>query len=104
MHVSQVHSCISVETLSFSANMSMEDDDGDHPVYIGTMIFICAVAVVLNILVITVIGTVGRFRTSVEIFVTNLAINDILQAGIVLPIHFKNVSMRDKDFYGGNVL
>ena len=83
--------------------MSIENGNGDHPWYIGTMACICAVAVILNILVITVIGKVGGFRTSIEIFVTNLAVNDILQAGVVLPVHFKNVSIRDKDFYGGNI-
>ena len=83
--------------------MSIENGNGDHPGYIVTMACICAVAVILNILVITVIGKVGGFRTSIEIFVTNLAVNDILQAGVVLPVHFKNVSIRDKDFYGGNI-
>ena len=81
----------------------MENVAADHPGYIGTMACICAVAVILNILVITVIGKVGGFRTSIEIFVTNLAVNDILQAGVVLPVHFKNISVRDKDFHGGNV-
>ena len=83
--------------------MTTENGAGDHPGYIGTMTCVCAVAVVLNILVIVVIGKASGFRTSVEILVTNLAVDDILQAGVVLPVHFKNVSIRDQDFYGGIV-
>ena len=36
-----------------------------------------------------------------DIFLTNLAASDILQAGVVLPIHFKNLSVYDENFYGG---
>ena len=83
--------------------MSISDETGDQPAYIGTMLFICACAVLLNILVICVIYKVSQFRTSVDVFLTNLAASDILQAGVVLPIHFKNLSMHDEDFYGGEI-
>lgn len=75
----------------------------DHPGYIGTMLFICAFAVSLNFLVIFVINKASQFRTSVDIFLTNLAASDILQAGVVLPIHFKNLSVVNDNFYGGEL-
>ena len=81
--------------------MSVDEEASHHPVYAITMLSTCVVAVALNILVIAVIGKVGRFRTSVEIFLTNLAASDILQAGVVMPIHFKNLSVQEEDFYGG---
>ena len=81
--------------------MSISYGTGDNPAYIGTMLFICACAVLLNFLVIFVINKVTQFRTSVDIFLTNLAASDILQAGVVLPIHFKNLSVYDENFYGG---
>ena len=74
---------------------------GYHLAYTGTMLFICTVAVVLNILVIGIIFKSGRFRTSVDIFVTNLAVSDILQAGVVLPIHFSDLTGNTHDFAGG---
>ena len=81
--------------------MSIFDGAVDHPAYIASMLFVCAVAVILNVLVIIIIAKVGKFRTSVEVFLTNLAASDIWHAGIVLPIHFKNLSVREQDFYGG---
>ena len=83
--------------------MSDSFETGDHPAYIGTMLFICACAVLLNILFIVVIYRVSQLRTSVDIFLTNLAASDILQAGVVLPVHFKNLSLHDEDFYGGKM-
>ena len=81
--------------------MTTSSDAFNHPAYIAAMLSICVVAVALNVLVIAIIGKIGRFRTSVEIFLTNLAVSDIIHAGVVLPIHFKNLSVQNQDFYGG---
>ena len=40
------------------------------------------------------------FPPCVEICLANLAVSGILHAGVVLPIHFKNLSVQNQDFYG----
>ena len=77
------------------------EEAGYDPAYIGTMLGVCAIAVLLNIVVIVLIFKVGEYRTSVDIFVTNLAVSDMIQAGIVLPIHFQQLSRKNRDFHGG---
>ena len=41
------------------------------------------------------------FPTNVEISLATLAVSDIIHACVVLPTHFKNLSVQNKDFYGG---
>ena len=77
------------------------EEAGYDPAYIGTMLGVCAIAVLLNIVVIVLIFKVGKYRTSVDFFVTNLAVSDMIQAGIVLPIHFQQLSRKNRDFHGG---
>ena len=84
-----------------NVTMTTSSDAFNNPAYIAAMLSICVVAVALNVLVIAIIGKIGRFRTSVEIFLTNLAVSDIIHAGVVLPIHFKNLSVQNENFYGG---
>ena len=44
--------------------------------------------------------------TYVELFLANLAVSDIIHAdaGVVLWIHFKNLSVQKQVFYGGRNL
>ena len=81
--------------------MSGPQDVGFNPVIVGFMLFICAVAVIFNILVIIVTAKVGKFRTSIEVFLTNTSLADILLAGVALPLYFKQALEYDEDFQGG---
>ena len=60
-------------------------------------------AVVLNAFVIYAVVKFGRYRASIDIFLTNLAASDIIHAGIVTPVHFRNVTAYDHNFNGGKL-
>ncbi|XP_060588872.1 neuropeptide receptor 22-like [Ruditapes philippinarum] len=79
----------------------IQPDIGRQPAFVGIMLTLCVIAVLLNLLVILAVVKFGRGRSSIDIFVSNLAVSDILHAGIVTPIYFKNVTVYHKNFYGG---
>jgi hypothetical protein len=56
--------------------------------------------VVLNLIVIFAVLKYGRYRTSIDILVTNLASSDLVIAGIVNPMDLKNTASYKEDFYG----
>ena len=47
------------------------------------------------------IGIYGKTREQ-AVFLTNLAVSDIIHAGVVLPINFENLSVQTQEFYGGS--
>lgn len=84
-----------------SVVMSSPNSTDVNPLTAGIILFLCVVALALNILVIVVILKRGNLKSSVDIFLINLAISDSLLAGVVYPLHFKNVFLDDGYFYGG---
>ena len=55
----------------------------------------------LNLAVIIVIARKGSVHSSIDIFLINLAVCDILLAALIHPLHFKNVFLEDGGFIGG---
>ena len=84
-----------------SVVMSSPNSTDVNPLTAGIILFLCVVALALNILVIVVILKRGNLKSSVDIFLINLAISDSLLAGVVYPLHFKNVFLDDGYFDGG---
>ena len=85
-----------------AADMSSVADDGvENSTLFMVVLAICALAVLVNALVITVIVTKYSHPTSVDVFLINLAVIDILLAGLVHPLQFYNVFLQKKSFIGG---
>ena len=84
--------------------MSGTENVGQFPeLLVWIILVVCGVSVLLNISVIAVIAKLARLQTAVDIFLTNLAVSDILLAGLVHPLHFKNVFIHEGSFVGGKL-
>ena len=81
--------------------MSSINPNEVNSVVVGIILFLCVMALALNILVIVVIREWGNLKSSVDIFLINLAVSDSFLAGIVYPLHFHNVFLDDGNFNGG---
>ncbi|KAL4234765.1 hypothetical protein ACF0H5_006407 [Mactra antiquata] len=55
-------------------------------------------SVLLNLLVIFLVVKDGKFKAPTDIFLTNLAISDILHASVITPIHLQMAASDDEDF------
>ena len=76
---------------------------GDIPGLTVSLTILCILAVILNIVVIAVFSTRLQPYTSVDLFIMNLCISDILLAGIALPVRLNNASHEGENFKGGIV-
>ncbi|KAK3610004.1 hypothetical protein CHS0354_032350 [Potamilus streckersoni] len=84
--------------------MSQSDEKNarDLAFYIS-MLVICVFSVLMNFLVLIVILKGSKRRISMDFYIFNLTLCDILQAGVVLPLHFKNAAESKEGFDGGEV-
>lgn len=76
---------------------------GDVPGLSVSLTIMCILAVLLNSVVILVLATKAHSFTSVDLFIINLCISDILLAGIALPVRLNNGSHEGEDFRGGRL-
>lgn len=75
---------------------------GDIPGLSISLTLLCVIAVTLNTLVVFfVISTKIQPYTSIDLFIINLCISDILLAGIALPVRLNNASHKGESFKGG---
>lgn len=81
--------------------MSGGENIGDIPGLSIILTIMCVIAVLLNIIVIIVVSTKTCARTSVDGFIINLCVSDILLAGIALPLRLNNGSHEGESFKGG---
>jgi len=86
---------------NFTVTMSGGEALGDIPELSISLTLLCVIAVALNILVVIVISTKIQPYTSVDLFIINLCISDILLAGIALPVRLNNASHKGESFKGG---
>ncbi|KAL3859207.1 hypothetical protein ACJMK2_009436 [Sinanodonta woodiana] len=84
--------------------MSLPDeDDASDPAFYAAMLVICVFSVFMNILVLIVVLKDSKHRISIDLYIFNLSLCDILHAGIVLPLHFKIAAESKVEFDGGEV-
>ncbi|XP_070574717.1 neuropeptide FF receptor 1-like [Ptychodera flava] len=75
----------------------MEKEDLIFVVFISIFVF---VSVALNVVIILVIATNKHMQTVTYVLITNLAVSDLLFAGIVVPQNIHDIS-HSSDFYEG---
>ena len=62
---------------------------------------ICALAVFSNILILLVIALSKHFRGVTEMFIGNLAVSDLILAGLAIPLKLHQAASGSHDFLGG---
>ncbi|KAL3859204.1 hypothetical protein ACJMK2_009433 [Sinanodonta woodiana] len=80
-----------------------EEDYASDPTFYAMMLVICVFSVFMNILVLIVVLKDRKHRISIDLYIFNLSLCDILHAGIVLPLHFKIAAENKEEFDGGDV-
>lgn len=68
---------------------------------IGVLALICSLAVLANVLVLLVVTLSKTFRGATEVFVANLAVADLLLAGLAMPLKLNQAASNEEDFIGG---
>lgn len=81
-------------------NMSGKElEFSDLPTLLAILTTLCTIAVIMNIVVIVVFCL--RRKMSIDAFIVNMAIADVLLAGIALPLRFFDVIKSAADFNQG---
>ncbi|KAL3859209.1 hypothetical protein ACJMK2_009438 [Sinanodonta woodiana] len=89
---------------AFQDNVAHSDGKyARDPAFYISMLVICVISVLMNCLVLIVILKGKARRISIDSYIFNLTVCDILQAGVVLPMHFKNATERKEGFDAGEV-
>jgi len=65
------------------------------------MVAVCSVAVLSNLLVIVVIALDKTLNSVTEMFLVNLALSDVILAGIGVPLKLKQAASQSEDFAEG---
>ncbi|XP_063443091.1 QRFP-like peptide receptor [Mytilus trossulus] len=85
--------------------MSEDEHLGDIPGLTLFLSLMCIFAVCLNILLVTgILLTKKQQYSSVELFIVNLCISDILLAGVAVPVRINNASHKGESFVGGDAV
>ncbi|CAG2252909.1 NPFFR2 [Mytilus edulis] len=85
--------------------MSGDEHLGDIPGLTLSLSLMCIFAVCLNILLVTgILFTKKQQYSSVELFIVNLSISDILLAGVAVPVRINNASHKGESFVGGDAV
>ena len=77
---------------------------GEIPGLTICLTILCGIAVLFNSAVIIVLLKKLNTFSTVDVFIINLCVSDVLLAGIGLPARLNNPSHEEESFAGGNVL
>ncbi|XP_041376757.1 histamine H2 receptor-like [Gigantopelta aegis] len=85
--------------------MTSKDDGLTSLLFIGVLAVICTLSVLSNVLVIVVTALKRTIKSCTDIFIINLAVSDLLLAGLALPLKLNNAAMSSykHGFSGGNI-
>ena len=83
------------------AAMSGSGGEINSLVMVGVLGAICLLAVLANLLVLVVIAMNRHFRAVTDVFICNLAVSDLLLAGIAIPLKLNEAVSGSDGFVDG---